>query len=77
MDDVVRGCAEETASETDLRDELEHALRLLDPLERTLLLGFHRDGMTLKELASTHGLPLNTIKSHLHRARRKLPGGRS
>ncbi len=59
----------------ELDDEVEHALRLMTPLERDLLLAMHRDGHTLAELASRHAMPLNTIKSHIHRARQKLPGG--
>jgi RNA polymerase sigma-70 factor (ECF subfamily) len=57
---------------TELRDELRHRLRALDPLARALLLGFHGEGRSLKELAQQHGLPLNTVKSHLHRARLRL-----
>ncbi|MEO6596983.1 MAG: RNA polymerase sigma factor [Planctomycetota bacterium] len=57
---------------TELRDELQHRLAGLPPLERDLLLGFHAHGRSLRELAALHGLPLNTIKSHLHRARQRL-----
>ncbi len=60
----------------ELREEIEYALRHLSVIERTLLLGFHREGLSIEELAHAHDLPLNTVKSHLHRARRKLPGGR-
>ncbi len=56
----------------ELRDELRHRLQALDPLARALLVGFHGEGRSLKELAALHGLPLNTVKSHLHRARRRL-----
>jgi RNA polymerase sigma-70 factor, ECF subfamily len=58
--------------QVELADELQHRLAGLTELERTLLLAFHRDGMSLQELANGHGLPLNTVKSHLHRARRRL-----
>jgi RNA polymerase sigma-70 factor (ECF subfamily) len=57
---------------TELRDELHHRLRALAPLPRALLLGFHAEGCSLEELAARHGLPLNTVKSHLHRARLRL-----
>lgn len=56
----------------ELRDEVERRLAPLSPLERALLLGFHAHGRSLKDLAGEHGLPLNTVKSHLHRARRRL-----
>jgi RNA polymerase sigma-70 factor (ECF subfamily) len=57
---------------TELQDELQHRLAKLPALERELLLGFHQDGLSLKELARRHILALNTVKSHLHRARRRL-----
>lgn len=57
---------------TELADELQRALRRLSPLERTLLLAFHAERRSIQELAAQHGLPANTVKSHLHRARQKL-----
>lgn len=54
------------------RDEVARCLAELTPLERDLLVGFHGDGLSLRELAERHGMPLNTVKSHLHRARRRL-----
>jgi RNA polymerase sigma-70 factor (ECF subfamily) len=59
----------------ELRDELRHRLQHLEPLAQALLVGFHGEGRSLKELAARHGLPLNTVKSHLHRARLRLHGG--
>jgi RNA polymerase sigma-70 factor (ECF subfamily) len=62
---------------TELRDELRHRLAALPDVERLLLLGFHRDELSLKQLADRHQLPVNTVKSHLHRARRRLADGAS
>lgn len=56
----------------ELRDEVRHRLQRLTGLERELLVGFHQHGHSLQELASAHALPLNTVKSHLHRARARL-----
>lgn len=61
-----------TPCPTELRDELAHRLQALEPAARTLLLAFHRDGRTLQQLAGEHAVPLNTIKSWLHRARQRL-----
>lgn len=58
--------------DAELRDEVQRRLRDLPTVERELLLGFHRDGLSLNELAVRHALPVNTVKSHLHRARRRL-----
>ena len=59
----------------ELRDEVVRTLAALPAIERDLLLGFHRDGLSLRELAERHALPVNTVKSHLHRARQRLAAG--
>jgi RNA polymerase sigma-70 factor (ECF subfamily) len=59
----------------ELRDEVARTLAALPAIERELLLGFHRDGLSLRELAERHALPVNTVKSHLHRARQRLAAG--
>jgi RNA polymerase sigma-70 factor (ECF subfamily) len=71
-EEVVRAAPDRRPCPVEIRDEIERGLLRLLPLERTLLLAFHAEGRTLRELAAAHHLPLNTIKSHLHRARRKL-----
>lgn len=70
--DLAAAPAPERPCDVELRDEVRHHLDLLSPLERALLLGFHAQGHSLRELAAAHGLPLNTVKSHLHRARQRL-----
>lgn len=57
---------------TALRDELQRSLHRLSTLQRALLIGFHQEELSLHDLARRHGLPLGTVKSHLHRARRRL-----
>ncbi len=64
--------APDPADATAIREEVQHRLAALPPLERELLLGFHAAGRSLRELAQDHGLPVNTVKSHLHRARQRL-----
>jgi len=56
----------------DGRDEIRHRLNALSPIERTLVVEFHAHGRSLRDLAAAHALSINTVKSHLHRARRKL-----
>src|SRR5690606_15455252 len=58
-----------------LRHDLAACLARLPAIERSLVLRFHRDRQSLQEIASETGMPLNTVKSHLHRARRKLAAG--
>lgn len=54
------------------RETVEALLASLSEVERTALLAFHRDGMSVQAIASRLGLPDGTVKSHLHRAREKL-----
>jgi RNA polymerase sigma-70 factor (ECF subfamily) len=64
--------APSAACALELRDEVRRCLAELPEVERALLLGFHAHGLSLRELAARHALPLNTVKSHLHRARQRL-----
>lgn len=58
------------------REDVQRLLAQLEPLERELLQAFHGAGCSLAELAARHELPLGTVKSLLHRARRKLAARR-
>jgi len=57
------------------RDELRALLAQLTGTEREVLVSFHRDGRSVAEIAQTLGMPAGTVKSHLHRARRRLATG--
>ena len=57
------------------RDLVGHLLRKLSPLEQDIVLRFHHRRETLAEIAQGLNMPVNTVKSHLHRARRKLGSG--
>ncbi len=67
---------EASTSELDGRMErsesILHLLRGLPEVEREILLRFHRDEQLLSQIAAAMGLPLGTVKSHLHRARKRL-----
>jgi len=54
------------------REELSAMLERLDPTEREALVRFHARGQSVREIAAALRLPEGTVKSHLHRARRKL-----
>lgn len=55
------------------RDEsLAHLLSSLHGVEREVLTRFHRDEQPLSEIAASLHLPIGTVKSHLHRARKRL-----
>src|SRR5262245_9612224 len=54
------------------RDELESWLAPLSETEREVLMRFHRRRESISEIAARLSMPEGTVKSHLHRARRKL-----
>jgi RNA polymerase sigma-70 factor (ECF subfamily) len=64
-----------TAADAEARDQIVHALGKLTAIQREVLLAFHRDGVPLAEIARSRRMPVNTVKSHLHRARRALGEG--
>lgn len=74
--DVLAGPAEQGPEEQAVRGELvralETALAGLRPAHREVLLLRFRQGCSYEELAEITGLPLGTVKTHLHRARKHL-----
>ena len=55
-----------------LREDLEAALGQLRPEYRRLVIMRYLEDLSYEEIADTVGLPLGTVKSHLHRARAAL-----
>jgi RNA polymerase sigma-70 factor, ECF subfamily len=56
----------------ELRDRLGKALARLPANYRALIAAHYLKGVQYEELADAFGLPLGTVKTHLHRARREL-----
>ena len=54
------------------RDQVERALRDLDPDLRTIVVLFYYLDLSLPEAAAAVGVPVGTAKSRLHRARGTL-----
>jgi RNA polymerase sigma factor (sigma-70 family) len=44
----------------------------LPPVQQTIVVLFHRQEMSMEEIAGIMSMPVGTIKSYLHRARQKL-----
>ncbi len=57
------------------REMVELLLRGLPELEQEVLRRFHLEEQSVREIAAALAMPTGTVKSHLHRARRKLAAG--
>ena len=56
----------------DFREDLEAALATLRPEFRRLIVMRYLEDMSYEDISEVVGLPLGTVKSHLHRARAAL-----
>ena len=59
-------------SDLELRDRLEKAIARLPDNQRLLIAGHYLQGVQYEDLAETFRLPLGTVKTQLHRAKRRL-----
>ncbi|MDR3297463.1 MAG: RNA polymerase sigma factor [Prevotellaceae bacterium] len=59
-------------SRTDANEELYLALNLLNAAEREIVLLFYMEDKSLKDVAAIVDMPVNTVKSHLRRAKQQL-----
>jgi RNA polymerase sigma-70 factor (ECF subfamily) len=59
-------------SDFELRDRLEKAIARLPANQRLLIAAHYLQGVQYEDLADAMGLPLGTVKTHLHRAKRQL-----
>jgi RNA polymerase sigma-70 factor, ECF subfamily len=59
-------------SDFELHDRLEKAIRQLPPQYRMLIAGHYMQGLQYEDLAEAMKLPLGTVKTQLHRAKRQL-----
>jgi RNA polymerase sigma-70 factor, ECF subfamily len=66
------GNAEQILSEKQRMAELERALGELSEVERQVIVMFHQEELTYEKIAEVLSLPLNTVRTHLHRGRKKL-----
>jgi len=59
-------------SDFELHDRLEKAIQQLPPQYRILIAGHYLQGLQYEDLADAMNLPLGTVKTQLHRAKRQL-----
>jgi RNA polymerase sigma factor (sigma-70 family) len=51
---------------------LEREIERLTGIQKTIILLYHQDELSLDEISEIAGIPVNTVKSHLFRARTQL-----
>jgi RNA polymerase sigma-70 factor, ECF subfamily len=51
---------------------LEQAMGDLSEVERQVIVMFHQEELSYEKIAEVLKLPLNTVRTHLHRGRKKL-----
>lgn len=66
------GDAEQILSRRQSMEAVNDALSELNDTERAAIVMFHQEECTYEQIALALDLPLNTVRTHLHRGRRKL-----
>lgn len=73
LDDVTDApVAEKHDEQIDANHDVEVALRMIPPVERSLVLLFYMEDRPIKEITEITGLPAGTVKSYLSRARNRM-----
>jgi RNA polymerase sigma-70 factor (ECF subfamily) len=75
LEEALEPRAPEGSDTLDQRELVERLLRRLGAREREVLERFHRESQSVREIAEALGVAEGTVKSLLHRARRRLAGG--
>lgn len=66
------GAVDRSFDDLTLRDRMDKALRRLPAQYQVLIDGHYLKGLRYEDLAAALGLPLGTVKTQLHRAKRQL-----
>jgi len=66
------GAADAAFADLEVRDRLEKAIEQLPEQYRFLIAAHHLQGVQYEALAEALDIPLGTVKTHLHRAKRRL-----
>jgi RNA polymerase sigma factor (sigma-70 family) len=67
--------AEQQLAEKEFRYSVEQQLQLLSPIERAILVLYHQEERSYEQIALSLKLPIGTVRTHLHRGRKKLRAG--
>ena len=64
--------AEDQIADAEFQQAVEEHLGRLSAIERTVLVLYHQEERTYEQISLTLGLPLGTVRTHLHRGRKRL-----
>lgn len=64
--------AEERLQKREMLRQVNEALGELSEAERAVLVLFHQEERTYEQIAQVMEMPVNTVRTHLHRGRRRL-----
>jgi RNA polymerase sigma-70 factor (ECF subfamily) len=67
--------AEELMEEGEFQGMVEGQLQRLSQVERAVLVLYHQEERTYEQIGLALGLPIGTVRTHLHRGRKKLREG--
>ena len=63
---------EQRMEDAEVQASVEAALRELPEMERAVLVLYHQEEISYEGIAAALGLPINTVRTHLHRGRKRL-----
>jgi RNA polymerase sigma-70 factor (ECF subfamily) len=64
--------AEQQLEDVEFQQQVETHLLRLSAIERSILVLYHQEERTYEQIALALGLPIGTVRTHLHRGRKKL-----
>jgi RNA polymerase sigma-70 factor, ECF subfamily len=67
--------AEQQFAERQFRYSVDEQLQQLSGIERTILVLYHQEEQSYEQIAQSLKLPIGTVRTHLHRGRKKLRDG--
>src|ERR1700761_3958899 len=67
--------AEQQFAEKQFRYSVDKQLQQLSAIERTVLVLYHQEELSYEQIALSLKLPIGTVRTHLHRGRKKIREG--
>ena len=64
--------AEQQLEEREFQQTVEEQLQILSQIERTILILYHQEERSYEQISYALGMPIGTVRTHLHRGRKKL-----